>query len=102
MVFHVFIFIFSYLEQTVKKDNSMRTTPVTFMVIFSKVSFSKSVDTATGFKGNSILKDTLLLKMYEHQNLSKNHKTKINESAWKIISRTKIRACTLKNISPNR
>ena len=81
MVFHVFIFIFSCLEQTVKKDTWMRTTPVTFMVIFSKVSFWKSVDTATGCEDNSILKDTLQLKMYEHQNLSKNQKTKINEGA---------------------
>ena len=34
--------------------------------------------------------------------MRKHHETKIDKAAWKIISCTKIRACTLKNIAQNR
>ena len=37
-------------------------------------------------------------RQFFHQDLSKHHETIIKENAWKIISWTKIRACTSKNI----
>ena len=63
MVSRVLIFIFC-LEPTLEKDTWMRVTSATVMVIFFgsailKVTFS----TIAGHNGNSILKDTLELKI---------------------------------------
>ena len=72
MVFRVFIFIFYYLQQIVRKDIWTRTTSVTVVVIFLKVSFRKllhhsyvssSFSTITRHSHNSILKDTLKMKI---------------------------------------
>ena len=72
MVFGVFIFIFYYLQQIVRKDIWTRTTSVTVVVIFLKVSFRKllhhsyvssSFSTITRHSHNSILKDTLKMKI---------------------------------------
>ena len=104
------------LEPTVRKDAWMRTTSVTVMAFFSKVAFWKLLDHSyvqssfpiiTRHIENSILKDTLQLIIFRTWiNLSAaslnfgKHETKIDDSASKKISFTKIQVCTSKNIEP--
>ena len=71
IIFLAFIFIFCS-EQTVRKDNCMRTIFIAVMVIFSKVLFWKILDnsyhkssfsTVTKYIDNIILKETLQLQI---------------------------------------
>ena len=85
---------------------------------FSKVPFFKLLDHSyvqssfsviTRHVHNSVLKGSLQLNIlrtwiniceFFHQDLGKDHETKVNEGNRQIISCTKIRACTSKNIAP--
>ena len=71
IIFLAFIFTFCS-EQTVRKDNCMRTIFIAVMVIFSKVLFWKILDnsyhkssfsTVTKYIDNIILKETLQLQI---------------------------------------
>ena len=120
MVSGKFIFIFC-LEPTIRKDTWMNTTSVTVMFFFfSKVPFFKLLDRSyvqspfsviTRHVHNCVLKGSLQLIILRiwinicefcHQDLGKDHETKVDEGNRQIISCTKIRACTSKNIVPKK
>ena len=110
----VFSFLFFCLEPRVKKNTWMRTIFVKVMVITLKVPLWKLLDQLWSkfFLNNyewhwqRYLKDTLQLKILQtcisirpNSFLGKYHETNIGKGAWKIISCTKIWACSSKNIS---
>ena len=114
MVFRVFIFIFILfyfifcLEPTVRNNTWMRASSITVMVIFSKVPFCKFLDHSCvqSFFSRRHLRDTLQLKIFRkwvnirfNTFLVKHHGTKINKSARKTTSCTKIQAFTSKKIT---
>ena len=109
MVFYVFIFIFLF-RSIGKKNTWMRTIFVTIMVIISKTPFSKLLDISC-FQSSPQLQGTLTTAFERHLTLrtwinirvnsllDKYDETKMGEAALEIISCTKIRACSLKNIA---
>ena len=116
MVLRVYYFC---LEPTVTKDTWIRTTSITVMVIFLKVAFWKLLDhsyiqsplsAVTRHTDNNILKDTLqfyILWTWINMHTISFIKTVVNVterridgSAWKKVSSTKIQVCTWKNIAP--
>ena len=109
--FHFFIFC---LEATVKKNTWMRTISVTVMIIISKVLFWKLLDfsyvqlsfsTTMRHIDNGIWKifyswRLTWINIQANSFLGKYHEMKMGEGGMEIISCTKIRVYSLKNIAP--
>ena len=122
----VFHFLFFCLKATVKTNTWMRRISVTVMVVISKVLFWKLLDFSyvqTSFSAisrnihNGIWNILYIWRFYgtwvnihasssasassslHNSFLVKYHEMKMIEGALEIISCTKIRACSLKNIA---
>ena len=109
--FHFYVFC---VEPNARKNNLMKATSVTFMTIFSEVSFWKLLDHSyvpSSFSTISINIENgnwktpyswksfrILINTRANSFLGKHHETKIDEETWKIISSTNIGACTSKSI----
>ena len=65
-----------------------------------KVSFQEAQ--GTFWKTSQLIILQTWINIFFHQDFGKHHETKTDEGAWKIISCTKIRACTSKNIAPKK
>ena len=109
-MFSFFIFIFLFRSNG-KKEHLVRTISVRVMIIISEVPFWSTFSKffLNNYEGHwqQHLKDTLQLKILRtwiniHINffLGKYLEMKMGEGALEIISCTKIRACSLKNIAP--
>ena len=96
-----------YLEPTVRKDTW--TSFVTTMLFFFRKLHSEGYLITAMFKVPSqqlrgtlktaYWKIPLQLNILFHQDFGTHHETKTDESPWKKVSCTKIRACTSENIT---
>ena len=89
MLFRVFIFVFC-LELTVTKITWMKTTSLTVMVIFLNLKNYRE----HWHRPKLQLKILLTWMNICANSFLVKYETKFDEGAWKIISCTKIQACT--------